>query len=126
VPGTGGPGRRLVVILAHRYGWTPEDTARNPDDKSITWLECEEAVAKGKPVLAFVIDEGGDWPEHLKDEADLKRAMELEDGDAADVLLEETRKCIKGLKAFKQWLGSRGQRRTFRSKKSSSWKSSAR
>ena len=32
----------LVVIVAHRYGWVPPDQPR-PEDKSITWLECERA-----------------------------------------------------------------------------------
>jgi hypothetical protein len=57
----------LVVILAHLYGWVPEDPKRNPEGKSITWLECEEAVANGKAVLAFVVDDDADWPGHLKD-----------------------------------------------------------
>ncbi len=28
----------------YRYGWEPEDEERNPEGKSITWLECEEAA----------------------------------------------------------------------------------
>ena len=28
----------LVVIVAHRYGWVPEDKNLNPEGKSITWL----------------------------------------------------------------------------------------
>jgi hypothetical protein len=28
----------LLVLVAHRYGWVPEDAKRNPDGKSITWL----------------------------------------------------------------------------------------
>jgi predicted NAD/FAD-dependent oxidoreductase len=106
----------LVVILAHRYGWVPEDDARNPDGKSITWLECEEAVDKGKHVLAFVVDEGADWPEHLKDEADLKQAAAMTDAAEAMKLFQATHTSIQRLKDFKQWLGSRGLRRAFRTK----------
>jgi hypothetical protein len=106
----------LVVILAHRYGWIPEDDARNPNGKSITWLECEEAVAKGKHVLAFVVDESADWPEHLKDEADLKRAAAMTDVAEAMELFQATHTSIQRLRDFKQWLGSRGLRRTFRTK----------
>ena len=32
----------VVVLVAHRYGWAPDDPA-NSDAKSITWLECEHA-----------------------------------------------------------------------------------
>src|SRR2546427_7075109 len=44
----------LVVIVAHRYGWVPED---QPDKqtKSISWLECEEIRRAGKELLAFVV-----------------------------------------------------------------------
>ena len=53
----------VVVIVAHRYGWVPDDAA-NPDAKSITWLECEHAwKVTQKEVLAFLIDpEFKEWP----------------------------------------------------------------
>lgn len=105
----------LVVITAHRYGWVPEDQERNPEGKSITWLECEEAAKNGKHVLAFVVDEKADWPAELKDEAEFARAAALEDDEAPDALMA-IHKRIRGLRAFKQWLGSRGLRRTFRIK----------
>jgi hypothetical protein len=46
----------VIAILAHRYGWVPDD---QPDGKakSITWLECERAVAAGIEVLGFVVSE---------------------------------------------------------------------
>src|SRR5579885_1441348 len=53
----------VVVIVAHRYGWVPDDAA-NPDGKSITWLECEHAWnVTRKEVLAFLVDpEYKAWP----------------------------------------------------------------
>jgi formylglycine-generating enzyme required for sulfatase activity len=52
----------VVVIVAHRYGWVPDDP-KNPDKKSITWLECEHAwQVPGKEVLAFVVDPDYKWP----------------------------------------------------------------
>jgi formylglycine-generating enzyme required for sulfatase activity len=54
----------VVVIVAHRYGWVPDDPA-NPDSKSITWLECEHARKLGKEVLAFLVDPKYDWPPQL-------------------------------------------------------------
>jgi hypothetical protein len=43
----------LVAIVAHRYGWIPPGQPAN-QFKSITWLECEEAVRQGKEVLVFL------------------------------------------------------------------------
>jgi len=106
----------LVVIVAYRYGWVPEDPSRNPEGKSITWLECEEAEAKGKQILAFVVDDDANWPDAKKDEVDLKQAMEDEDDERAGAVYESVRARIKGLKAFKQWLDSRGLCRSFRTK----------
>src|SRR5688572_2538492 len=44
----------VVVIVAHHYGWIPEDT-QNKDQKSITWMECDEALKADKEVLAFLV-----------------------------------------------------------------------
>lgn len=51
----------LVVIVAHRYGWVPPDQPA-PGEKSITWLECEQAAVLGRAVLTFVLEDGVDWP----------------------------------------------------------------
>jgi formylglycine-generating enzyme required for sulfatase activity len=55
----------VVVIVAHRYGWVP-DGPQNPEQKSITWLECDYArdVTK-KEVLAFLVDPNYTWPPEL-------------------------------------------------------------
>jgi len=56
-----------VVLVAHRYGWVPDDRS-NPDHKSITWLECDHArLANGKEVQAFLVDEEYAWPAELKE-----------------------------------------------------------
>jgi formylglycine-generating enzyme required for sulfatase activity len=57
----------VVVLVAHRYGWVP-DGPTNPDDKSVTWLECDHArhVMK-KEVLAFLVDTDCDWPVELRE-----------------------------------------------------------
>ena len=57
----------VVVIVAHRYGWVPDDPA-NPDGKSITWLECERAWKADKPVLAFLVDPKYEWPPELHED----------------------------------------------------------
>jgi hypothetical protein len=60
------PCHLLVVIVAHRYGWIPQDQPGG-QPKSITWLECEHAQTKKNQaeVLAFVVDEKCDWPAKL-------------------------------------------------------------
>jgi len=78
----------LVVIVAHRYGWMPEDEKRNPDGKSITWLECEEAERCGKDILAFVTDDDADWSVDLREAADFQHAAEMEDTAAAAKLVQ--------------------------------------
>ncbi len=50
----------VVVLVAHRYGWVPDDP-RNPLHHSITWLECERARANGKLVLGFIVDDTCSW-----------------------------------------------------------------
>ncbi|KAB2855216.1 MAG: DUF4062 domain-containing protein, partial [Anaerolineae bacterium] len=42
-------------IFAHRYGYIPTDPIKNPAGLSITELEYQRAVAKGKPRLLFVV-----------------------------------------------------------------------
>ena len=48
----------LVVIVAHCYGSKPAD---QPEGLSYTWLECRNAIAKGIPIFAFVVDEAYAW-----------------------------------------------------------------
>jgi formylglycine-generating enzyme required for sulfatase activity len=57
----------VVAIVAHRYGWVPDDVA-NPDAKSITCLECDYARKLGKEVLPFLVDEKYDWPPTLRED----------------------------------------------------------
>jgi hypothetical protein len=50
-----------VVIVAWRYGYVP-DTDIPPLRRSITEIEHDEAIAAGKPVLAFLLDPETPWP----------------------------------------------------------------
>lgn len=65
----------LVVLVAHRYGWIPEAQAE-PKTKSITWLECEHAVAKRIPVFALLLDSKHDWPAADRDSTQAIAALE--------------------------------------------------
>jgi len=103
----------LVVIVAHRYGWVP-DGQPGPEHKSITWLECEEAVRSGQEVLAFLVDEKHDWPEELKEEFLITEALRKDIGVGRLVeLTKTTRRNVARLKEFKAWLNGRGIRATF-------------
>ena len=57
----------LVVLVAHRYGWVPDET-RTGQGKSITRLEIERALADGHEVLAFLVDEKHPWPDDQREE----------------------------------------------------------
>ncbi|MGA2742669.1 MAG: SUMF1/EgtB/PvdO family nonheme iron enzyme [Bryobacteraceae bacterium] len=99
----------VVAIVAHRYGWVPEDQTPGKY-KSITWLECEQAEHAGKPVLGFLVDTAIDWPVQLKESYRLTAA--IEDGTFTPALAEEVQRNIANLAKFKQWL-SRNIRATF-------------
>jgi len=100
----------VVVIVAHRYGWVPPVQPENWR-KSITWLECERAVKEGKEVLAFLVDEGADWPLESHEEYALVAAAR--EGRARD-LVDKIQQNMAGLRDFKAWLSSRGIRVTFK------------
>ncbi len=104
----------LVVIVAHRYGWIPQDQPGN-QGKSITWLECEHSRAKKKKaeVLAFAVEEKFDWPLELQESYRITTA--LRERKATPELLAEVQDNIDRLEKFKQWLGSLGFRPSFTS-----------
>ena len=89
----------VVVIVAHRYGWVPDDPS-NADAKSITWLECEHAwnVTK-KEVLAFVVDPDFDWPATLREDYRL-----VKERDQPNIQEEVTRN-EENIEKFKRLLG---------------------
>jgi formylglycine-generating enzyme required for sulfatase activity len=100
----------LAVIVAHRYGWVPPD---QPGDeyKSITWLECERAVADGREVLAFLVDDRQPWPDDQREEQAILAAVRQ--GTATPELLSMVQRNVARLRDFKAWLNSRAIRTTF-------------
>lgn len=102
----------LVVIVAHRYGWVPQDQPE-PGGKSITWLECRHANEKKRKaeVLAFLVDEKRDWPPQLREAYRSTKA--IEEGTDTPELVAEVKRNVAKLKEFKQWLGSLGTRSSF-------------
>jgi hypothetical protein len=108
----------LMVIVAHRYGWVPPDQPEG-GAKSITWLECEEALrdSKGKKkieVLAFLVDRDSDhfkWPLEQREEYRVTAA--IAEGKVTPELLPEVQRNVGKLQDFKHWLSGLGIRVTF-------------
>jgi hypothetical protein len=51
-----------VIIVGWHYGYVPVDQPASPGGLSMTELEYQEAVAAGKPILAFLVDPDAPWP----------------------------------------------------------------
>lgn len=102
----------LIVIVAYKYGWIPADQPKK-QNKSITWLECEQAYKDGKEILAFVIDPEYDWPENHKEEYKMIMAVR-ENVKNPNELLKKVRKSFEELEKFKRWLEEIGIRCTFK------------
>ncbi len=108
----------LVVIVAHRYGWVPPDQPSG-GTKSITRLECEEAIREGNgkkriEVIAFLVDADSQdfkWPLERREEYRVMDA--IHSGEATPQLLAEVQRNVTSLQEFKRWLSSRGIRKTF-------------
>ena len=61
-----------ILLIAERYGYIPVDNILNPNERSITELEYEEAVKTGKEILVFHAMEG--ISDVVIDEDDEKKA----------------------------------------------------
>ena len=90
----------VVAIVAHRYGWVPED---QPGDgqKNITWLECERAWGRPIDVLAFLVDEAADWPRQDTDEYRFKLAAKIADPEERRRERDRIERDIDQLTVFK-------------------------
>ncbi|MGH9719179.1 MAG: SUMF1/EgtB/PvdO family nonheme iron enzyme [Bryobacteraceae bacterium] len=95
----------VVVIVAHRYGWIPDDQPK-PGGKSITWLECEEARRRGKEVMAFLADEKHPWAPELREPYRLTKA--IEEDRYTRKLADEVNRNRRQLDKFKAWLRNLG------------------
>ncbi len=101
----------VIVIVAHRYGWVPDDP-RNPDKKSITWLECDHARhVTQKEVIAFLVDPEYAWPPEKKEDYRLIKEKNLPHRKY-NQLRKEVMRNEENLAAFKKEL-SGYPRKTF-------------
>ena len=109
----------VVLIVAHRYGWVPEDQGGG-QNKSITWPECEKAHADKKEVLAFIVDPEHPWNEKLKEE--YRIAAAVSEGKATAELLAEVQRNVRRLADLKSWVDSVGVRAKFTTPEDLGWK----
>jgi formylglycine-generating enzyme required for sulfatase activity len=98
----------VLVIVAHRHGWTPPDQAAG-EHKSITRLECERAHARGIEVIPFIVDDKAPWDAKL---TEAYRIHQAKPEEIASVAAEVTRN-VQALKEFKSWLDKIGTRVLF-------------
>ncbi|AUT66447.1 DUF4062 domain-containing protein [Paraburkholderia terrae] len=72
-----------VLVLAHRYGFRPRKD--NPERKSITQLEYEEAGRQAdKPRLVFTVDDDRPWSPKLIDRGDDARDLQAFRAEVGD------------------------------------------
>ncbi|MGE3881375.1 MAG: SUMF1/EgtB/PvdO family nonheme iron enzyme [Planctomycetota bacterium] len=107
----------LIVIVAKRYGWEPEDqpAAADGERKSITWLECEKAKEMGIEVIPFLLDEQAAWDEKFDEVRTLQiDAFRHPVGTAEFLdLSERAQRLARRLAAFREWLVDGRQRKLF-------------
>ena len=99
----------LIVLTAHRYGWIPDDQSSEKPRKSITWLECQQAVDKTCEVLGFLIGHDGEWAAEQKE--DYRLFVAFKEKQLTAELQSEVEESVDGLATFHQWLNSRGIRK---------------
>ena len=105
----------LIVIVANRYGWIPEDQPEN-GTKSITWLECLRALQPEneddkKEVLAFLLDPAVEWPEKFDETFRLTDAIKK--GNYTSELADQVNEAVKQLGAFRTWIKEHCVYKTF-------------
>jgi len=103
----------LVVIVAYRFGWVPDDQPEKDPKKrkSITWLECKTAKDNGKDILVFLVDEEYEWPAELREEHEL--VLAVQENRLTPELSADIQSRVNRLKEFKTWLSGERCRETF-------------
>jgi tetratricopeptide (TPR) repeat protein len=93
-----------VGIFGQRYGYipaeTPEDKARNPNRLSITEMEYRRAIARGIPVLVFIMSDDHPAPDTTGMTVKQRR-------EADERFFEQTDEGKEKLKALKDELGKK-------------------
>ena len=103
----------LVVIVAYRFGWVPDDQPEKDPKKrkSITWLGCKTAKDNDKEILTFLVDEEHEWVQELREEYELMLAVQ--ENRLTLELVANIQWRVNRLKEFKTWLGGHRIREKF-------------
>ena len=66
-----------IGVFGHRYGYIPDDSARNPTEISVTEMEYRQAMESGIPVLIYIMSD-----DHTMRVADVDKGPAAEKLDA--------------------------------------------
>ncbi|MCP4608376.1 MAG: DUF4062 domain-containing protein [Planctomycetes bacterium] len=88
----------LVVMVAHRYGWIPEEDEGGDGKKSITWIEVETALEEDRPVFAFLVDMDYGWIQPKEQDLLVKAKSKKK--------IDEVIKKVRALQDFRTFLES--------------------
>ena len=95
----------LIVLVGHRYGWTPSKKDGGDARRSITWWEVKWALDSKKPVFAFLLDPGAEW----SGEREQDRLLTA----TSDAQVLEIGRAVQGLGRFRQFLETKTTREVF-------------
>ena len=95
----------LIVLVGHRYGWTPSKKDGGDARRSITWWEVKWALDSGKPVFAFLVDPDAEWSAEREQDRLLTAT--------SDAQVLEIGRAVQGLGRFRQFLETETTREVF-------------
>ena len=97
----------LIVLVGHRYGWTPSKKDGGDGRRSITWWEVKWALDSKKPVFAFLLNPDSPWSGEREQDGLLTANSD------ADIL--RIGRAVQGLRKFRRFLDAETTREIFSS-----------
>lgn len=98
-----------ICLISYRYGQIPDCPDRNPDGKSITELEFDEALRLDRPIVLFIMDNHPVLPKHIDTDPDkivkLNAFRERAKKIASDSNIERVYDVFDSLETFKKLSG---------------------
>lgn len=98
-----------ICLISYRYGQIPDCPDRNPNGKSITELEFDEALRLDRPILLFIMDNHPVLPKHIETDPDkivkLNAFRERAKRISSDSNIERVYDVFDSLKTFKKLIG---------------------
>lgn len=98
-----------ICLISFRYGQILDCAHRNPDGKSITELEFDEALRLDRPILLFIMDNHPVLPKHVETDSDkidkLNAFRERAKKISSDSNIERVYDVFDSLETFKKLIG---------------------